>query len=214
MAEQRAREALAEKDRELAELRAKVPAPKPISDTALASLREYHPEDAAAIEKALAENAELKGKLQTAAPATPDFIPEILPTEYQTVVDEHPDLLAWQQNPDQTLYLAAGAMNEALLATPKWANASIAERFAEVARLVKENAGVAPAASPTPASATLSDAQRVIAAAVAASAGRPPTIGDLRGGASEATNPSPDFHALAKQGLTDEEIMARLPATY
>ena len=154
-----------------------------------------------------------KGKLSTAAPASNNFVPESLPVDYQLVVDEHPDLSAWQRNPDQTLYEAAGAMNEALLATPRWANASIAERFAEVARLVKENAVAAAAPSPSaaPAPATLSDAKRAIAAAAAAPA-RPPTIGDLRGGNSEATNPSPDFRALTKQGLSDEEIMARLPA--
>lgn len=156
--------------------------------------------------KALTKQVEELSKAQ-AKPAPhvdPEFIPPALPAELQAVVDEIPDLLDWQLNPDQTNFELAKQADGMLERSPKWMNATKAARFAEVVRLVKEQ--TEPAATSikqTPAKpATAAEAAAVIAAAANTT---PVGIGDLRGSATP-TKTEPDFTRM-----TDDQIMAALP---
>lgn len=67
-----------------------------------------------------------------------EFVPPVLPADLQEVVDDIPDLLAWQNDPDQTRFEMAKAADVLLLRHPKWKDKPDAERLAEVARRVNK----------------------------------------------------------------------------
>lgn len=149
-----------------------------------------------------------------ATPAAPKFNHERLPEAAQEIVDGIPDLLDWQISADkQHLWRAAKAMDDVLLADATWKSKPAAERMQEVVTRVSAAAGLAGGPAGTPAAApggkaTLESVQAAIDAAAAA--GAPvPGVGAFRSGASPG-NEIPDFHTMARQGMSDEDIMARL----
>lgn len=223
--EQRLAERLREQNAEIERLRqaAAAAAPAPASavavpDTVLKDLETYAPEAAAALKAAKDledENRRLKAGGKPAATDEEPFVPEVLPPAIQAAVRANEDLFEWQMNPDQRLYVAAGDMNRYLITLPRWAKASVEERFAEVVRRVKADAADAASleASAAPAPATLADAAAVIASAPAAPrpAGAPLTAGDMRGGMQTLPSEIPDYHAMVRSGVSDEDIIASLP---
>lgn len=107
--------------------------------------------------------------------AEPEFQPLVLPPELQDVVDDIPELLAWQYDPDQAAFQMATAEDNKLRIHPKWKDKPIAERFAEVARRVKADLGEASQTTSKPrvnVDDALDRAPRV----------RPGTLGDIGGG--------------------------------
>ena len=91
----------------------------------------------------------MKTQPEPVAKAEPDFEPPSLPPELQDVVDQIPDLLDWQHNPDQTLFEMAKAEDRKLLLHPKWKDVGEGKRLEEVVRRVK--ADIAPEQAPAPA---------------------------------------------------------------
>lgn len=91
---------------------------------------------------AQAELAQLKAERAAALAATPkteaepEFVPDTLPADLQAVVDDNADLLDWQYDRDQTRFQMAKATDALLVNHPKWKNAGIADRLAEVVRRV------------------------------------------------------------------------------
>lgn len=180
-----------------------------MSEADIAELRSYDPAAADKVVKLQRERDEAEQRAaQAAAAAAPaaqeTFVPEVLPERFQTVIDnEVPELLKWQVDPNlQHLYAAAGDMNAYLLQNPKWAAASIADRFKEVVRRVSEDHGLTSATTP-PVEDAAAKAKAIIDAAPVAS--RPAQIGGLRGGAS------PDLTLPDYSKMSDEDIMASLP---
>jgi hypothetical protein len=211
--EKRANDELARLRQENEDLKAgKKPADAPaISDEELNALEQDFPQVAGVVKALKTQVDVLKTTAKPAPAPAPEFLPEVLPDELQEVVDENPDLLAWQLNPDQTNFALAKQADRLLMNSPKWADKPYAERFAEVVRLVKEQTGQAPAPSktttttapaPAPAAKTVEDAKKVIEQAATAT---PVGIGDLRGSSTPAKT-EPDFRRM-----TDDQILASLP---
>ena len=161
---------------------------------------------------------ELEGQVQElstkvgaapAAQAEPLFVPEYIPdAALQAVVDEIDDLSDWQNSASQqNLWTAAKKMDDLLAEAPAWRGKPDKERLQEVVRRVKQEFAE-PAGAAQKTRATAADAERVIAAIPAAAA--PVTIGDLRGGSTPDHSTIPDYHKMARDGMTDEEIMASL----
>jgi hypothetical protein len=217
-AERQARDEAARLKAELEEARKQIPAPKDdgVTDAELAELEADMP----LVAKALKETRALKASLPKAAapapaPAEPEFIPPTQPTHVQDAIDDIPDLLSMQSDPDQSAFNLA-VQTDALLRThPKWADKPLAERLAECARRVKAELGPAaapaasapapqpPAAAPAPAST-----RRDPAAAVAKAEKVPPsTLSDIAGGAA----PTTDIPGLKQfMNMSDEDIKEQL----
>lgn len=208
-AERKAREELAKATRELEELRAKVGTATAADDLDDQLAADY-PQIAEALKKRDEQIAELKkaqGAVANAEQATQqqaDFTPPELPLEVQEIVDEIPDLLALQHNPDQTGWKLAVAFDNALQAHPTWATKTPQERFAEAARRAKAEMRAAP---PAPTSDTASEARAKAAQAVAAAARRQPeTLSDFGGAGNE-----PEGNNLHRyQRMSDDDIVADL----
>lgn len=212
--ERQAREEAARLKAELEEARKQIPAPKDdgVTDAELAELEADMP----LVAKALKETRALKAALPKAAapapapaPADPDFIPPTQPAHVQDAIDDIPDLLDMQNDPDQSAFNLAVQTDALLRNHPKWADKPLAERLAECARRVKAELGTAAPApqppAPAPAPATT---RRDPAAAVQEAKKVPPsTLSDIAGGAA----PTTDTPGL-KQFLTmsDEDIKEAL----
>lgn len=179
-----------------------------MSDADIAELRSYDPAAADKVVRLQRERDEAEQRATQAAAAAPAqqeaFVPETLPERFQTVIDnEIPELLAWQTDPNsQHLYAAAGDMNAYLLQNPKWASASIADRFREVVRRVQQDHGITSAPTP-PVEDAAAKARAIIDAAPVGQ--RPAQIGGLRGGESP-TQTLPDYNKMS-----DEDIIATVP---
>lgn len=157
----------------------------------------------------LVENAALKAAKSASAPAAQQFVPKQYDEQTQDEIDESPELLLWQMSPDpehQRLFAAAEKAHELLMLNQGFKDKPASERFAAALALVKRDVA-APSTASTP--KTLEDAQRVIASATSAPAGAL-TVGDLRGGALAATNPTTDYGAILDKGGTDEDVIASL----
>lgn len=214
--EKRLKDELAESNRLIEEARRKGLIPdatgaltvKPLSDEVRKDVKAYAPEAAEYIAQLEATTVEQARKIEASPAAAPaaEFVPESLPAPIQAVVDDMPDLLAWQHNPDQTAFEAAGRMNEFLLTVPKWKAATPAERFAEVVARVKRDMGEASPPPPPPPD-PLTRAREVIASAPVA--GVPLTAGAIRGGSSPDSE-LPDYNRMLKEGMSDEELIQRL----
>lgn len=200
---------------EVEELKKKVPAapaPPTLDDKVRTDLESYAPEavkvlDAQqqALVDANAEITRLRGL--TAAPAPAEaFVPDELPDHLQDEVDMVPELAGWQNSPQHAAaWRAAKAADGLLFESGSWKGKPVHERLAEAVKLVKQqNPAFAPAPAVDPAVA----AKAVIDALPITT--RTPAVGDLRSGESAHTE-LPDYHLMAKQGMSDEEIMARLP---
>lgn len=177
----------------------KAPASVEITDAELAELEADFPLQA----KIARRQREIEAQLQAARqPAQAEFVPPSYDPEIQDVIDDVPDLLAWQNDPaQQDKFLRAVAYDKALSVDPDWQGRSIGERFTEAARRTK--AALTPT-QPTPAAtaAPRTDPAAVIAAAPVQG---PKGISDFRGGAP-ANTPTVNY-----QGMSDEQIMASLP---
>ncbi len=145
---------------------------------------------------------EKMARLTVATPkAEPEFVAATYDPEIQEVIDNVPDLLAWQYDPaGQEKFQLAVQHDNVLRVTPGWKDKSATERFAEAARLTKASF----ATTPTPAAQA---AQRLDPAAVIAGiqADGPKGISDFRGGGTNAP-PTANY-----AGMSDEQIMASLP---
>lgn len=196
-AERRAREENDRLQRELEELKSKVPQAPDTTDDVMSVVEADHPEVAQLVKGMQAKIDELTAKQAPAqAPAEPEFIPESLPPEAQELVDEIPELAEWQASKDrQDYWQAAKAADRLLLTLPKWKDATAAERFTEAVRRVK-----ADMAQPTPI-----DPKTIAAQRIAATPERGiETLSDLRGG-QEPTGVQPDWSRM-----NDDEIIASL----
>lgn len=148
-AEQRAKDELQRVREENEALRKQAPQQKPpateeITDDELEELAMDFPA-MAKVAKAVKQMA-AKEAPAAPTPSANDFVPPTLPPELQEVVDDFPDLLTWQNDPDQSRFEMAQAADALLLRIPKWKAASEAERLAEVVRRVNQELGQQPAA--------------------------------------------------------------------
>lgn len=195
--EKRLREELARKDQELEQLRSgKTPPSTAISDEEIEESEADFPLQGKVARKLRELENTVQQLRQTQTP--PEFVPIPFRDDVQVLVDEVPDLLAWQHDPNaQDKLQAAIAQDKALQADPAWAGRPVVERFAEAARLVKTTPTAAPAA-------TRKNPADVIAGAPVEG---PKGISDFRGG-GPASAPAKDFRKMS-----DEEIMASLPVT-
>lgn len=187
-----------------------------LTDEELAEMEVDFPAQAAAIRKLNDTVKQLKTAAAPApaAPAPEEFIPPTLVPELQEVVDEIPELLDMQNDPDQTRWQLAVEADRLLHKSPKWANKPLAQRLAEAARIANEQVGAAPAPSPAPAPAPSpqpqsnggkSSLEQAKARIESAPTPQPTSISDIRGGASPSSKTAPDYSRMS-----DEEIMSSL----
>lgn len=124
------------------------PSPAPddddISDEELRTLEDDFP----AMAKLAKQNRRLREQLagtrgsaptqpQANTPADDDFTPPELPADVQAAVDEVPQLLDWQNDPEQSRFRRAVAMDAYLQNHPKWKQVDMAERFQEIVRRIQ-----------------------------------------------------------------------------
>jgi hypothetical protein len=210
-AERQARDEAARLKAELEETRKQIPAPKDdgVTDAELAELEADMP----LVAKALKETRALKASLPKApAPtpaADPEFIPPTQPANVQDAIDEIPDLLTMQNDPDQSAFLLAVQTDSLLRVHPKWADKPLTERLAECARRVKSELGASAPAPQPPASPAPAPARRAPAAAVAeAPRAQPSTLSDIAGGAAPTTESAPGVKQF--MDMSDEDMLAAL----
>lgn len=200
--------------RENAELKAKLPdgMTDANGDPDMAALEADYPGIAAVVKRQQQEIAELKGATAQAAQRQDDsgvsqeFTPPVLPAEVQEVVDDIPELLGLQLNPDQTGWKLAVQYDASLRQDPDWATKPDAERFAEAAR--RAIAKVTPSQKTTPTAQDAAEAARAKAAEKAASAGRraPESLSDFG-----AAGTAPEGANLARyQRMSEDDIVADL----
>ena len=160
--------------------------------------------------KALAEkvNAIAAQTQNPSNTAEAEFLPPTLPPELQDVVDDIPQLLQWQNDPDQAAFELAKIEDQKLLLIPKWQGVTTAERFAEVTRRVAaelSDDAPAPAPAPTPAPAKRFDVDQQISMAARV---RPNTLNDIGGGGGDT--PKADSTLSRFQTMSDEEMVNEL----
>lgn len=157
--EQKARERAERAERELEELRKKQPAQPPadeddLSDEDIEALATDFPAVGRLAKRVKTLQAQLKGQSapqqQAAQAADPEFEPPTLPDNVQGVVDDIPELLEWQNAPDQVGWSMAVAEDAKLKVHPKWKDRPLSDRLAEVARRVAAELGDEPAAGGQP----------------------------------------------------------------
>jgi hypothetical protein len=144
------------------------------------------------------ELQELRAKAGVKAPGQVDdeWEPPRAPARVQEVIDQVPQLLAWQLSKDhQAHFQMAAEFDEALRHDPIWKTKPAAARFAEAAARTAAHLGGGAPVDPAAAAA---------AAIAAADPQRPTAIHDFRGG-SAATAPARNLAALS-----DEAILATL----
>lgn len=205
--EQQWREQAQQLKQQLDEALAKLPAnARPedstqVTDEELATLEVDYPVVAKAVRlaKQAAEAVSASAPAATQQAAA-EFMPPYLPPEFQEAVDEVPDLLAWQHDPDQSRFEAAKKVDAYLFGLAAWKDKPLTERLAEVARRVNADLGHAPAPAP----------QRADPAAVIANLERPApsTLSDLQGGSGKEPPPASNVQRYA--GMSEEQILADL----
>jgi hypothetical protein len=141
------------------------------------------------------------------AVAQPEASTEFQPVEFdpavQELVDQVPDLLAWQHDPQaQEKLKRAIAYDAALEKDPDWMDKPVIERFEEAVARTKRALGSAPA--PAAPAATRPDPAAALAAIKPTG---PKGISDFGGGAP-ASAPSLNYARMS-----DEEILASLPVS-
>jgi len=206
--ERQARERAEQREREneqlrkqLAELRGTPATPEGV-DPEMAALELDVPGVAPVVKRLLNEVKELRQQIAAPKQAPePDFVPERLHEALQEIVDDIPQLLAWQTSPRfKDHWELAKATDLALTKHRDWKDKPEAERLQETARRVAAELG---APSPTPpAPAPTRAAQRIQDAPERGLE----TLSDLRGGVVPSTSTGQDFYAMK----SDEEVMAAL----
>lgn len=150
--------------------------------------------------------AETRAAVPQPATTSTEFQPIEFNTAMQELVDQVPDLLNWQHDPDaQDKLQRAIAYDASLLVDPDWAGKPILERFAEAVERTKRAFGVKPVA-PNPAAPPAPRTDPVAAIAALKPAG-PKSISDF-GGGQPASAPTLNYSRM-----TDEEVLASLSAT-
>lgn len=183
----------------------KAPVDTQVTDAELAQLEEDFPLQAKIVRRQREIEQQLQQQHAAAQPA-PGFEALSYDPAVQEVIDSVPQLVNWQYDPaGQDKFARAIEYDKSLVIDPDWANKPIAERFAEAVR--RTQAALAPATpAPTPSAAPAAarlDPATVIANAPAAG---PKGISDFRGGAPAS------FSSVNYAGMSDEDIMASLPA--
>jgi hypothetical protein len=216
-AEQRAREEAARLKAELEETRKQIPTPKDesLTDEEIAELEKDMPVVAKALRETRAIKAALPKAAPAPAPADSDFVPPTQPPAVQDAIDEIPDLLDMQNDPDQTAFNLAVQTDALLKNHPKWADKPLTERLAECARRVKAELGESapaaptppqkPAAAPAPATTARRDPAEVVAKAPRA---QPSTLSDIAGGAAPTTEGAPSLEQI--MNMSEEDMHAAL----
>jgi len=216
-AEQRAREEAARLKAELEETRKQIPTPKDesLTDEEIAELEKDMPVVAKALRETRAIKAALPKATPAPAPADSDFVPPTQPPAVQDAIDEIPDLLDMQNDPDQTAFNLAVQTDALLKNHPKWADKPLTERLAECARRVKAELGESapaaptppqkPAAAPAPATTARRDPAEVVAKAPRA---QPSTLSDIAGGAAPTTEGAPSLEQI--MNMSEEDMHAAL----
>ena len=213
--ERRALETAARLEREIEELKARVPAAQ-ADDTdpeVMASLEVDYPAVAKALKATTAQIAAVQAELAEARKTAPrqeaedDFTPPPLPANVQDVVDDIPDLLTWQTTKEgQAKWLLACKADDLLRVHPKWKDKPMAERLAEATRRVKAELDE-PAATPSPKPNTK---PRTDPAAAVKEAKRdaPVTLSDLRGGV--ATEHTQRLSRADMESMDDDALLSAL----
>jgi hypothetical protein len=200
--EHRAREEVERLRRENEALKAKAPTepdPDAISDEEIRQAERVDP--------LLGKVARLASRA-VAAPAAEappaqqaEFQPPYLPPVVQEAVDDVPQLLAWQTNPDQTAFRAAIEADRYLQTLPAWKDKPMAERFAAVVARVSQDHGTA-----LPNTPPRSDPRAVIDGVPRQ---MPNTLSDIGGGAGKQTERS-QLEKWQQPGVSDDQILAEL----
>lgn len=179
--------------------------PNELTAEELAELERDFPSVAKAMQKVRQAQA-TQPSAQTTKPADPEFIPPRLPEEVQDVVDENPLLQAWQYDPDQSRFQRAIQVDDFLRTSPAWANKPMAERFAEVTRLVSAEFGSPSLSTNTPPAKTAAQ----IAAELEAQARTvaPSTLSDFGGGAGGRGQPEPTLQQMSR--MSQDELFMHL----
>lgn len=198
-AERRARQELERTQQELEDLRAgKAPVDTNISDDDLIQMQQDFPLQAKLVLRTRQLEEEVASLRKPSAPAEPEFTPPSYDNPaIQEAIDQVPQLVAWQYDPNaQDKFQKAIATDSLLLTLPEWKDKSLEERLVEVTRRVQVEL------SPAPKPAQRLDPDAVIANAPVQ---KPQQISDFRGGALPNAT-TPDYSRM-----TDEEIMRSLP---
>lgn len=210
-AEQRLRDELAEAKQTIEQLKSgDLPTDTNISEEELNQLEADFPAMAKAIRRQQALEREIQALKVPTKDVTggSDFQPLEYAPQVQMLIDDVPDLLAWQHDPNaQDKFQRAIEYDKALNVDPDWKDKPAVERFAEAARRTREKFGMpatpTPSAGDKPAPKTPVDPKAALDAAPATG---PKGISDFRGG-SPASSPSLNY-----DHMSDEAIMASLPA--
>lgn len=202
-AERRAKEETARLAQELEQLRAKVPqASAEAGDDDLTDIAQDFPAAAEIIKREraarIAAEQHAAELAQGAKPAAnPDFEPQAFDEDTQAAIDSVPDLMAWQYDPaKQQEFALAKSVDAMLQQHPKWAGKTLAERFKEVVRRVRDEVGEPQAAATSP-------RQAAVAAINAAPRRTPETLSDLGGGAATKTTSNLSRYAQ----MSDDDIL-------
>lgn len=182
--------------------------PVEFTDAELAELEADMP----AVAKLVKAHKELQAQIaaQPPAPAPTPAAPAVDPAQQtvQELIDNRPLLARWQAK-GGAIWAEALRMDNELKADPVWAARSLADRFAEVERLVAGDLGIplsqqTTPPAPAPAAAAPSPAPATPVAAPAAM----PTLTDLSGGAVAAV-PNP-LGGMATGQMVDKAMSMSL----
>lgn len=210
--EKRALEKAERLERENEELRSKIPSAVDADGGIDESLAADFPEVAAALKKRDQQIAELNERLKQTPQGNQvtqnqEFIPPELPLDVQEIVDEIPDLLDLQHNPDQTGWRLAVGFDAALNAHPVWSTKTPAQRFAEATRRAKAELSTTNTTSTTDTSRKTAADPVAAAQEVVAKAPRqqPNTLSDFGGSATEPEGSNLSrFARMSDDDITNE----------
>lgn len=169
----------------------------------MTDLDSYAPKAATTVRALEGEVERLRALAPKPEHAEPAFAPEVLPPELQEIVDDIPEMLGWQvTEANQEKWQAVKAADVLLSKLPQWKNKPLADRFTAAMNQVKVlHEGAAPAPTPEQIAQAKIDALPVTV--------RPVAAGSLRSGETPG-NELPDYHRMAREGMTDEQIIASL----
>ncbi len=172
-----------------------------------------------AIEKKLAASPAAAPAAPAPTPAPQDQAAEPTEDDVQEAIDSVPALAGWQAS-DPEKWSRAVAHDKVLRDSPKWKDKPLAERFVQVAKLVKQEfdeevdppPAPKPSPSPAPTAAPRRDPRQAAAAAPRAA---PNTLSDFKGGAPDPSgDPIDRLPAQAQvqkfSEMTDAEIDRQL----
>lgn len=173
-----------------------------LTDVELEELRTDYPAQYKVAMAARQLQDHLKKQQRQPDPVQEDFEPPRYDPAVQEVIDQVPQLQAWQYDAgSQDKFARAIEYDKALVVDPDWKDKPAAARFTEAARRAAQ------AFTPAPSAAPAAPRQNPADAIAAAPTDEPKGLSDLRGG-GPASAPALDYARM-----TDAEIMASLPVT-